>query len=105
MYAFFDGDNVMQYITPKLIELVKNSSEDPSTNETPFVIGETVIGLNSGARLKVVAPNDGLTTNAYSATNDTLPDSYASQTAVLNIDTNRDGSPDSGYFIRQRCSW
>ena len=88
MYAFFDGDNVMQYITPKLIELVKNSSEDPSTNETPFVIGETVIGLNSGARLKVVAPNDGLTTNAYSATNDTLPDSYASQTAVLNIDTN-----------------
>ena len=89
MYAFFDGDNVMQYITPKLIELVKNSSEDPSTNETPFVIGETVIGLNSGCRLRVVAPNDGLTTNPYTATNDTLPDSYASQTAVLNIDTNR----------------
>jgi hypothetical protein len=87
MYGFFDGDNVMQYITPKLIELVKNSSEDPKTNETPFVIGETVIGLNSGCRLKVVAPNDGLTTNPYTATNDSLPDSYASQTAVLNIDT------------------
>ena len=87
MYGFFDGDNVMNYITPKLIELVKNSSEDPKTNETPFVIGETVIGLNSGCRLKVVAPNNGLTTNPYTATNDTLPDSYASQTAVLNIDT------------------
>ena len=87
MYGFFDGDNVMNYITPKLIELVKNSSEDPKTNETPFVIGETVIGLNSGCRLKVVAPNNGLTTNPYTATNDSLPDSYASQTAVLNIDT------------------
>ena len=89
MYCFFDGDNVMQYITPKLIELVKNSSEDPSTNETPFVIGETVIGLNSGCRLRVVAPNDGLTTNPYTSTNDTLPDSYASQTPILNIDINR----------------
>ena len=87
MYGFFDGDSVMNYITPKLIELVKNSSEDPKTNETPFVIGETVIGLNSGCRLKVVAPNNGLTTNPYTATNDSLPDSYASQTAVLNIDT------------------
>ena len=87
MYAFFDGDNVMQYITPKLIELVKNSSEDPKTNETPFVIGETVIGLNSGCRLKVVAPNDELTTNPYDAQNAALPDSYASQTSILNVDT------------------
>ena len=26
MYAFFDGDNIMTYITPKLIEIVKNLS-------------------------------------------------------------------------------
>ena len=29
MYAFFDDDNMMHYIIPKLIEIVKNSSEDP----------------------------------------------------------------------------
>ena len=87
MYAFFDNDNVQNYIIPKLIEIIKNSGEDPQTNETPFVIGETVFGLRSGCRFRVAAPNDGLTTNPYSPTNDALPDSYASQTAVLNIDT------------------
>ena len=87
MYAFFDNDNVQNYIIPKLIEIVKNSSEDSNTNETPFVIGETVFGRQSGCRFRVAAPNDGLTTDPYSATNDALPDSYASQTSVLNIDT------------------
>jgi len=87
MYAFFDSDNIQNYIIPKLIEIVKNSSEDSKTNETPFVIGETVYGLRSGCRFRVAAPNNGLTTNPYSATNDTLPDSYASQTTVINIDT------------------
>jgi len=87
MYAFFDGDNIMTYITPKLIEIVKNSSEDARTNETPFVIGETVIGAQSGSRFRVAAPNDGLATDPYSQTNANLPDSYASQTAILNIDT------------------
>lgn len=87
MYAFFDNDKVQNYIIPKLIELVKNSTEDADTNETPFVIGETVFGLRSGCRFRVAAPNDGLTTNPYTATNDSLPDSYASQTNVLNIDT------------------
>jgi len=86
MFAFFDGDKISQYITPKLIELVKNSSEDPRTNETPFIIGETVVGTTSGARLKVVAPNDGSATNPYATASENLPDSYASQTPVLNID-------------------
>ena len=87
MYAFFDNDNIANYIIPKLIEIVKNSSEDSNTNETPFVIGETVYGVQSGCRFRVAAPNDGLTTDPYSATNDPLPDSYASQTGILNIDT------------------
>jgi len=87
MYAFFDSDNIQNYIVPKLIEIVKNSSEDSKTNETPFVIGETVYGIRSGCRFRVAAPNDGMTTDPYSATNDILPDSYASQTTVINIDT------------------
>ena len=76
MYAFFDGDQVMTYITPKLIEIVKNSTEDARTNETPFVIGETVIGAQSGSRFRIAAPNNGLSTNPYSQTNAILPDSY-----------------------------
>ena len=87
MYAFFDSDNIQNYIVPKLIEIVKNSSEDSKTNETPFVIGETVYGIRSGCRFRVAAPNDGMTTDPYSSTNDPLPDSYASQTTVINIDT------------------
>ena len=43
--------------------------------------------MQSGCRFRVAAPNDGLTTDPYSATNDPLPDSYASQTGILNIDT------------------
>ncbi len=97
MYAFFDGDQVINYITPKLIEIVKNSTEDTRTNETPFVIGETVIGVTSGSRFRVAAPNSGLVTNPYSQTNAALPDSYASQTDILNVDTQvmaRTVSPD-----------
>ena len=36
-YAFFDGQNLDQYITPKLIELVKNPDQDSRTNNIPFV--------------------------------------------------------------------
>lgn len=86
MYAFLDTVEITNYITPKLIEIVKNSAEDPRTNETPFVIGETVIGATSGARFRVSAPNNQYSTNPYSASNDLLPVSYASQTSVLNID-------------------
>ena len=38
LYAFFDKKKISNYITPKLIELVKNSTEDARTNETPFVV-------------------------------------------------------------------
>lgn len=86
VYAFFDGTNVTNYITPKVIELVKNSTTDSRTNETPFVVGETVIGQTSGCQLKVVAPNDGYKTNPYGKGEETLPDSYSSQTEYLNHD-------------------
>ena len=86
MYAFFDGVDVTNYITPKVIELIKNSSEDTRTNETPFVVGETVIGESSKCQLQVVAANDGYKTDPYGVGEATLPESYASQTPVLNID-------------------
>ena len=85
-YAFFDGVNVSNYITPKVIEVIKNSTTDSRTNETPFVVGETVIGQTSGCQLKVVAPDDGYKTNPYGKGTDALPTSYSSQTAYLNHD-------------------
>ena len=86
VYAFFDGVNVSTYITPKVIEIIKNSTTDNRTNETPFVVGETVIGQTSGCQLKVVAPNDGYKTNPYGRGVETLPETYSSQTKYLNHD-------------------
>ena len=86
MYSFFDGKDVTTYLTPKVIELIKNSTTDARTNETPFVVGETVIGETSGCQLKVVAPDDGYKTNPYGKGTEVLPTSYASQTALLNHD-------------------
>ena len=86
-YAFFDGVNVTNYLTPKVIELIKSSTADPQTNETPFVVGETVIGSTSGCRHKVAAANDGYKTDPYGVGQATLAESYASQTGYLNIDT------------------
>jgi len=85
-YPYFDGVSISNYVTPKVIELIKNSSTDARTNETPFVVGETVIGQTSGCRLKVVAPNDGYTTNPYGKGEETLPETYSSQTPYLNHD-------------------
>ena len=87
VYAFFDGVNVTTYITPKVIEIVKSSTADPNTNETPFVVGETVVGSTSGCRLKVAPANDGYKTDPYGTGTATLAESYASQTPFINIDT------------------
>ena len=84
-FNFFDGQKVNDYMTPKLIELVKDPSVDSRTNATPFVIGETVRGLSSGCRLRVSALNDFYKFNPYDDTE--LPTSYASTTAYLSIDT------------------
>ncbi|AIX14688.1 virion structural protein [Synechococcus phage ACG-2014d] len=84
LYGFFDKKKITNYCTPKLIELVKNSSEDSRTNETPFVPGEIVKGLTSDCRLRCLKPNSVYDTNPYTADNDALPSSYSSQTNVLN---------------------
>ena len=84
MYAFFDKKKITNYITPKLIELVKNSTEDARTNETPFVVGEIVKGMTSNCRLSVLRPNSVYDSNPYSTNDDPLPTSYSSQTPLLN---------------------
>ena len=84
-YGFFDGRKVSEYITPKLIELIKNPATDARTNSTPFIPGETVRGQTSGCVLKVAAPNDLYVFNPYDDT--AMPSSYASTTAFLNINT------------------
>ena len=91
LYAFFDTRPVTEYCTPKIIEVIKNSAEDTETNETPFVIGEKVVGQTSGCTFLVVAPNDGYVNNPYAQVAiggvTTLPTSYSSQTNILNHDT------------------
>ena len=87
IYAFFDGVNVTNYITPKVIELTKSSTADPRANETPFVVGETVVGQNSGCRFKVAAANDAYKTDPYGTGAAVLAESYASTTPFVNIDT------------------
>ena len=84
-YAFFDSQQIDGYIVPKLIEIIKDPDVDTRTNSTPFVIGETVVGQTSGCRFKVSAPNDFYEFNPY--TDATLPESYSSTTAYLNVDT------------------
>ena len=84
-FAFFDNEPIDDYLTPKVIELIKDPTTDSRTNSTPFVIGETVTGLTSGCKLKVAAPNDYFKFNPY--TDEELPSSYSSTTAFLNIDT------------------
>ncbi len=84
-FAFFDGQKVDAYLTPKIVEVIKDPSTDARTNSTPFVEGETVTGLTSGCKLEVAAPNDYFVFNPYDDTE--LPTSYASTTNFLNINT------------------
>ena len=84
-FVFFDGQRVDAYLTPKIIEVIKDSTTDSRTNSTPFVEGETVTGLTSGCKLQVAAPNDYFTYNPYDDTE--LPSSYASTTNFININT------------------
>jgi hypothetical protein len=82
-YAFFDGKKIDDYITPKLIELIKDPTVDSRTNSTPFVVGETITGLTSGCKLLCLSPNNYYTWSPY--TDEELPASYSSTTNVLNI--------------------
>ena len=96
-YSFFDGRKINDYMTPKLVELIKNPSTDARTNSTPFVIGETVRGQSSGCRFRVAAPNDVYKYNPYDDTE--LPSSYASTTAFLNIDADASAQQASGAYF------
>ena len=84
-FAFFDGQDIDAYLTPKIIEVIKDPTTDARTNSTPFVEGETVTGLTSGCKLQVSAPNDYFVYNPYDDTE--LPTSYASTTNFININT------------------
>lgn len=84
-YAFFDNVNVTSYVTPKLVEVIKNTTTDSRTNTTPFQVGEMIIGQTSNTRIKVAALNDGYKYNPY--TDVELSDTYSSETNVINIDT------------------
>jgi len=86
-YAFIDNVDINFYTTPKLLEVIKNTVEDIRTNDTPFVVGETVVGQTSGCRLRIVDVNDGFDDNLSPYDKSDLPSSYASTTPYLNIDT------------------
>ena len=97
MYAFFDGRSIDEYITPKIVELIKDPSTDNRTNSTPFVIGETVIGQTSKARFRVASPNSVFAFNPYD--DSVLPSSYASTTDILNIDLAASANQATGDFF------
>ena len=96
-YSFFDGKQVSDYFTPKLIELIKDPSTDARTNSTPFIPGETVRGQNSGCVLRVANPDDLYINNPYDDT--AMATSYASTTAFLNIDTDALAAQAVGQFF------
>ena len=121
VYCFFDGVDITPYITPKVIELNKtgnnsnvknevvttmgaNAFNQPSdstidnSNQIPFVVGETVVGIESGVKLKVAAADDEYVTTPYGTGAATLPTSYASNTNLLNVDINEMASTANGEF-------
>ena len=86
-YSFIDNVDVNFYTSPRLLEVIKNTVEDIRTNDTPFVVGETVVGQTSQCRLKLVDPNNGFTDGLSPYDQSELPTSYASTTGFINIDT------------------
>jgi len=101
VYAFFDGENVNQFIVPKLIEI--------EMLEGVFVVGETIrssnIANNQGTPLQpgtrefrarcatanhrygpFNSPVDTYIYNPYNQTQ-VLPSTYTSASTVLNVDT------------------
>ena len=86
-YAFIDNVNINFYTTPRLLEVIKNPIDDTRTNNTPFVVGETVVGQTSDCHLKLMDPNVGFDDDINPFDSSELPSSYASTTPLLNIDT------------------
>tara|TARA_S200002703_G_scaffold40971_1_gene35655 strand:- start:5808 stop:13097 length:7290 start_codon:yes stop_codon:yes gene_type:complete len=83
-YTFFDKRRVDAYITPKMLEVIKDPTVDNRSNSIPFEVGETVRGLNSRSRMRVASPNSWYEFNPYDDTE--LPSSYSSTTNFVNLD-------------------
>jgi hypothetical protein len=109
-YGFFDNVAISQYITPKLIEIIKNPNTDSRTNNIPFQIGERIEGyrLVSGTdqidgraifSAEIMAPNHDWRSNPY--TEQDLPSEYSAQTDVLNININTLAEEVSGQYFGQ----
>ena len=49
---FFDKKKITNYVTPKIIEVIKNPSTDSRTNDIPFQPGETIRGAKSNCRFQ-----------------------------------------------------
>jgi len=110
-YAFFDGIDVTQYITPKLLEITMTSGT--------FSVGETVFGytpteLTSGSPpsfvFRVCVPNHkegpfNAPTNNYGinpyVNNATIPTNYSTSSTLLNVDTFSLASQVQGQFRGQ----
>ena len=86
-YPFFDGVDIKAFVTPKLLEVTKNPTDDADTNSTPFQVGETVKGLTSGCSLRILEPNDNYTTNPYTNVNISSVSDYTANLGWINLDT------------------
>jgi hypothetical protein len=90
VYAFFDGINVNNFVTPKLLEIEMISGI--------FEVGETVIGTseNNEIRFRVASsnhrsgrfnsPSDIFTINPYNRSTN-ISSNYSSTSTILNVDT------------------
>ena len=110
-YAFFDGIDVTQYITPKLLEITMTSGT--------FRVGETVFGYTPTALrrgsppsfvFRVCVPNHkegpfNAPTNNYGinpyVNNATIPTNYSTSSTLLNVDTFSLASQVQGQFRGQ----
>jgi len=82
-YIFFDRKNINDYVTPKIIEVIKDPSVDSRTNSIPFVPGETITGTKSKCKLLCLRPDSWF--NGYNPYDDSeLPTSYSSNTNFVN---------------------
>ena len=82
-YIFFDRKVIDDYVTPKIIEVIKDPSVDSRTNSIPFVPGETITGLTSGCKFQCTRPNGWY--KGYNPYDDSdLPTSYSSNTNFIN---------------------
>ena len=87
-WSFFAKRKITNYITPKIIEVIKNPSTDSRTNSTPFQPGETIRGLSSNCRFQCLRPDNwyrSTSGTAYNPYDDSvLPNSYSANTNVIN---------------------